>query len=559
LVVVNRERAARELGEKLRLEAELRPRVRAARRSLVREVTRSFGRGGSLPDVASISEKELGPILLDHYGRVGEKFSRTIGEELPSSLRATPREEGELSGIMALLFEDRAPKQAREIASTDEKNAKTSVEVAGMERLRIEEEEGRSVTRLEEALIVGIVLGRRLQGREQGIVTRETQVPAEMSKMSELQVLLNLPIPFPGGRRRGRSTREVPEKRVFKGWVSQGDSRVRTPPDSAFDHLKADSGQVPVDEPFIVSGEKLMHPGDESLGASKGNIAGCRCSSQVDVEEVASARMRMVEEEAPVEGAKPREDAKTSTEKWKDENGNWLPERRKLHDEIVDDFTKNAISVPEGEEKVFHMVAGGTASGKGTVIGAGKVELPRGHVKVDADEIKARLPEFVEGRRVMDPGAAGFVHLESSYLSERIMQRSVEFNTHVVLDGVGDGGLEKISKRVNRFKASGYKVKGDYVTVPTDVAVQRARERALSGGTDPGRQISETVTRSLHKGVSQDFPRVSAADVFDELHLYDTNIPVGAEPRLIFSKVRGEDAVIHDETLWGEFLAKAAE
>jgi len=35
---------------------------------------------------------------------------------------------------------------------------------------------------------------------------------------------------------------------------------------------------VPLDKPFIVSGEPLMFPGDGSKGASPGNLINCRCS-----------------------------------------------------------------------------------------------------------------------------------------------------------------------------------------------------------------------------------------------------------------------------------------
>lgn len=43
-------------------------------------------------------------------------------------------------------------------------------------------------------------------------------------------------------------------------------------------HKDANGQQVPLDEPFIVNGEKLMHPGDSSLGASAKNVIHCRCS-----------------------------------------------------------------------------------------------------------------------------------------------------------------------------------------------------------------------------------------------------------------------------------------
>lgn len=43
-------------------------------------------------------------------------------------------------------------------------------------------------------------------------------------------------------------------------------------------HKQANGQIVPLDEPFIVGGEKLMHPGDSSLGASAGNVINCRCT-----------------------------------------------------------------------------------------------------------------------------------------------------------------------------------------------------------------------------------------------------------------------------------------
>lgn len=43
-------------------------------------------------------------------------------------------------------------------------------------------------------------------------------------------------------------------------------------------HKNANGQQVSLEEPFIVGGEKLMHPGDSSLGASAKNVIHCRCT-----------------------------------------------------------------------------------------------------------------------------------------------------------------------------------------------------------------------------------------------------------------------------------------
>ncbi len=56
---------------------------------------------------------------------------------------------------------------------------------------------------------------------------------------------------------------------IRKKWKCTHDSHTR------HDHGKADGQTVPVDEPFIVGGEKLMHPGDTS--GSGWNIYNCRC------------------------------------------------------------------------------------------------------------------------------------------------------------------------------------------------------------------------------------------------------------------------------------------
>lgn len=64
-----------------------------------------------------------------------------------------------------------------------------------------------------------------------------------------------------------------------KRWLTSRDARVRRPtPSSPYDHRSADGQVVPIDKPFLVSGERLMFPGDSSQGASIGNVVNCRCT-----------------------------------------------------------------------------------------------------------------------------------------------------------------------------------------------------------------------------------------------------------------------------------------
>jgi len=64
--------------------------------------------------------------------------------------------------------------------------------------------------------------------------------------------------------------------RLRKEWIAAGDERTRTPPEDEFDHVSADGQIVDMDQPFIVSGEQLKHPGDPA--GSAGNIINCRCA-----------------------------------------------------------------------------------------------------------------------------------------------------------------------------------------------------------------------------------------------------------------------------------------
>ncbi len=57
-----------------------------------------------------------------------------------------------------------------------------------------------------------------------------------------------------------------------KEWLSLRDDRVRD------DHAEANGQRQPLDEPFLVGGDELMYPGDESLGAGADEIINCRCS-----------------------------------------------------------------------------------------------------------------------------------------------------------------------------------------------------------------------------------------------------------------------------------------
>jgi hypothetical protein len=67
---------------------------------------------------------------------------------------------------------------------------------------------------------------------------------------------------------------ELTGLKMMREWVSAQDDRTRDT--SEADHVDADGQTVGMKEPFTVSGEKLMFPGDPSGSAA--NVINCRCA-----------------------------------------------------------------------------------------------------------------------------------------------------------------------------------------------------------------------------------------------------------------------------------------
>lgn len=63
----------------------------------------------------------------------------------------------------------------------------------------------------------------------------------------------------------------IKEKQTTHTWVSMRDEKVRV------SHWDADGQTVPINEPFLINGYKMMFPLDDSMGAPIEEIINCRC------------------------------------------------------------------------------------------------------------------------------------------------------------------------------------------------------------------------------------------------------------------------------------------
>jgi predicted ABC-type ATPase len=102
-------------------------------------------------------------------------------------------------------------------------------------------------------------------------------------------------------------------------------------------------------------------------------------------------------------------------------NGEWTPERQKLHEKIIDSFFDKKKPV-KNPELIF--TGGIPGSGKSSILD-GRI---KNHVLVDSDEIKKQLPEYKGWN-------APLVHDESTELAQRVFDRAVQDGYNIVNDG----------------------------------------------------------------------------------------------------------------------------
>ena len=230
----------------------------------------------------------------------------------------------------------------------------------------------------------------------------------------------------------------------------------------------------------------------------------------------------------------------------------WSAPRAELHDRIVAEYTTGATH--KGD--VVYMLGGAPANGKSTLVDSGLLPHPKGALVIDADKIKAMLPEYrsmtASGVKALVKAAANFVHEESSHVGKLIQQKVFREGITPVIDGVNDGSYDKVFKKVQGIKAAtaGKRIRADYVTLDTDLSVKLANARAQK----TGRVVPLDFIINNNREISKLIPQLIENPVFDELYLWDTNT-VG-KPVLILKMIDGK-LTIKDAKLYERFLAKA--
>jgi predicted ABC-type ATPase len=161
-----------------------------------------------------------------------------------------------------------------------------------------------------------------------------------------------------------------------------------------------------------------------------------------------------------------------------DENGNYTKERKELHKEIINKFKKEAVCITK-DRPIAILMGGSPASGKSSFIKKYRPYLMADDiVKVDADEIRAKLPEY-----------RGFnatqTHLETkdivtTLISDRNIGVPCDFD--LIYDGTMNS-VKSYEPLIDLLKKLNYKIFIIYIDrVPYDTVVTRMKERYKKSG-----------------------------------------------------------------------------
>lgn len=237
-----------------------------------------------------------------------------------------------------------------------------------------------------------------------------------------------------------------------------------------------------------------------------------------------------------------------SLSRWVDNTpppGDWPPERKAIHDQIVGRILDGVVA-PEGQP-TFVSMGGGGGSGKGYVLSKGLIDgVPdsKHAAHINSDDIKEMLPEYDQLRKLSDRTAAAWVHEESSYLAKRVQAEALDRGLNIVMDQVASNP-DKVVAQFSAARERGYRVEANYVTVPVEIAIARAEER----GKRSGRFVPESVLREAHKGATNAFQDLVARGAADKMTLVDNG---GSDPVRLASYENGT-LKIHNDSGYAAF------
>jgi len=198
-------------------------------------------------------------LIRNHYRRVQNGFTGVV----KNNIKQDNVDDTVLAALIAWADKN-APDSAERIVNTTQNNMDDAILQA---RQAFSDEGTTDYTNRELAVVSATILGRKFKGRESSIIMTETQAAAESTKFIEAYSIAGLPPMAAVTRERTPSTTSRKE------WADVGDKNVRS------GHRASRVPSVDINKPFIVNGQQMMYPSDNSRGATVENTINCRCAS----------------------------------------------------------------------------------------------------------------------------------------------------------------------------------------------------------------------------------------------------------------------------------------
>jgi predicted ABC-type ATPase len=213
-------------------------------------------------------------------------------------------------------------------------------------------------------------------------------------------------------------------------------------------------------------------------------------------------------------------------------------ERQLLYEYLVAQRLGKSSSQSEMLEATLTM--GGPGSGKSTVLR--QLDLCQTGTIINADEFKADFVEYQVALAAKDRLAASRVHEESSILSRRTRNESIQTKRSFCWDGTLSDGAEAL-RLIKILQNRGYAVTVIGAMLPTRVGV----ERVIARGERTGRFVPLEVVTDAYDKIAQHAEEVVM--VADRGYLYDTNVAYGKEPILVAHFEKGKSLFRNAEYL----------
>ncbi len=167
-------------------------------------------------------------------------------------------------------------------------------------------------------------------------------------------------------------------------------------------------------------------------------------------------------------------------------NGKWLPERRKLHRQII----KEMLAKPVPKQAKVILMGGLPGSGKSTFVNNGAGFDINDYLVIDSDAIKMMLLErggvpshpLLKGLKHNE--LVALVHEESSYLAKKVALYAQRDGTNLLWD-MTMANPSQVLKRLRQVSdqwGPKYTSRSVFIDVPIEVSRERVMKRYLDGG-----------------------------------------------------------------------------